>query len=171
LDLTTKHIGVLDIGHVLQPWVIRIRLLAQRVQLIPSVVYIVSHKYSNADPERITTVTKIARVLELGARQDLRVNQKQAEALDGRGKVFVNFLKGKELAFREKTRSGSTDTYMDGQLQRYMLNYFCPEARWTRSIRDIEEWDELLFYPLLLGRMRLVIGFRVRVHAGYCRHC
>jgi hypothetical protein len=80
------------------------------------VVYIVSHKYPNANPERITAVTKIAKVLELGARQDLRVNQKQAEALDGRGKVFVNFLKGKALALGEKTRSGSTDTYMDGQL-------------------------------------------------------
>jgi hypothetical protein len=66
------------------------------------VVYIVSHKDSDANPEGIPAVTKMAKVLELGARQNFRVDQKQAEALDGRGKVFVDFLKVKELALAGK---------------------------------------------------------------------
>jgi hypothetical protein len=102
LKFSTKYIGFLDIGRVLQARVIRIRLLAQRVQLIRPVVYIVSHKDSDANPEGIPAVTKMAKVLELGARQNFRVDQKQAEALDGRGKVFVDFLEVKELALAGK---------------------------------------------------------------------
>jgi hypothetical protein len=76
-----------------------IRPLAQRVQLIPSMMDIVPHKHSDANSEAdAAVITKMPKVLELGARQDVFVDEEQAEALNGRRKVLPDLLEVKELA-------------------------------------------------------------------------
>jgi hypothetical protein len=93
-DLPHRQLSSIDISVLVlfrhgSPRVIRVRVLAQRMQLVVPMVDVVPHKNLNANG---VVVAEEAKVRDLSARKNVWVCQKKTEALDGRLEVLVDCL-------------------------------------------------------------------------------